>query len=213
MLDTVSRWCLMINSCFFVISLSRRYPDIVRRYADTQIRRYADTQIRRYADRFSPVMSSNQLPEVVVGFSSPPHPRRISKLSRKYWRDKHLLRQESMPVIPVNPNHPVASAARKRKRTPRSAAIRESPPRAAKTRENNALMHGASAPPPPPCHDVASVGVASVATDAGNAASLASALAVSTATLAATAGSPACSVNSSNDSSNSEDSDVIAGGG
>jgi hypothetical protein len=148
-------------------------------------------QIRSYADKCSPVMSSNRLPEVVVGFSGPPHPRRISKLSRKYWCDKHLLRQESMPVIPVNPNHPAASAARKR--TP-SAAVRESPPRAAKTRTNNALMHGASASPPPLCHDGASVGVASVATDAGNAAGLASALAVSTATLAAAAGSPACSV-------------------
>jgi len=69
---------------------------------------------------------------------------------------------------------------------------------------------------------VASVAVASVATDAGkktdvakNAAGLSSALAISTATLAAAAGSltePACSVNSSNDSSNSEDSDMIGGG-
>ena len=111
-------------------------------------------------------MSSNQLPEVVVGFSGPPHPRMISKLSQKYWRDKHLLWQESMPVIPVNPNHPAASAACKR--TP-SAAVRESPPRAAKARADNALMqHGASASPPQ-CHDVASasVAVASVATDAG----------------------------------------------
>jgi hypothetical protein len=84
-----------------------------------------------------------------------------------------------MPVIPVNPNLPAASAAHKR--TP-SAAVRKSPPRAAKAKANNALMHGASASPPP-CHDVASVGVASVAMDAGNAAGLASALAVSTATL------------------------------
>ena len=122
----------------------------------------------------------------------------------------HLLLQESMPVIPVNPNHPAASAACKR--TP-SAAVCESPPRATKTRANNALMHGASASPPPPCHDGASVGVASVPTDAGNAAGLASALAVSTATLAAAAGSPACSVNSSNDSSDSKGSDMIAGGG
>ena len=72
------------------------------------------------------------------------------------------------------------------------------------------MQHGASASPPR-CHDVASVAVASVATDAGekteaakNAAGLASALAVSTATLAAAAGS-------SNDSSNSEDSDMIGG--
>ena len=80
-----------------------------------------------------------------------------------------------MPVIPVNQNHPAASAARKR--TPPSAAVRESPPRAAKDRANNALMqHGGAS--------------ASVATDAGektdaaeNAAGLASsALAVSTAT-------------------------------
>jgi len=118
-----------------------------------------------------------------------------------------------MPVIPVNLNHPTASAARKR--TP-SAAVHESPPRAVKARANNALMHGVSASRPPWCHDVASVAVASVATDAGNAAGLASALAVSTATLVAAAAgslaSPACSVNSSNDSSNSEDSDMIGGG-
>jgi hypothetical protein len=147
-------------------------------------------QIRRYADRCSPVMSSNQLPEVVVGFSGPPHLWRISKLSRKYWRDKHLLWQESMPVIPFNPNHPAASTACKR--TP-SAAVCKSPSRAAKVRANNALMHEASAPPPP-CHDVASVAVASVATDTGNAAGLALALAVSTATLAAAAGSPGCTI-------------------
>jgi len=119
-----------------------------------------------------------------------------------------------MPVIPVNPNHPAESAARKR--TP-SAAVRESPPRAvAKARANNALMHGASASRPPRYHVVASVAVASVAMDAGNAAGLAAALAVSTATsVAAAAGSlalPACSVNSSNDSSDSEDSDMMGGG-
>ena len=120
--------------------------------------------------------------------------------------------------MPVIPNHPAASAARKR--TP-SAAVRESPPQAAKARANNALMqHGASAPPR--CRDVASVAVASVATDASkktdaakNAAGLASALAISTATLATAAGSltePACSVNSSNDSSDSESSYMIGGG-
>jgi len=117
-----------------------------------------------------------------------------------------------MPVIPVNPNHPAASAVRKR--TP-SAAVRKSPPQAAKARANNALMHGASASRPPRCHDVASVAVASVATDAGNAAGPASALAVSTTTLVAAAAgslaSPACSVNSSNDSSDSKDSDMIGG--
>jgi hypothetical protein len=132
---------------------------------------------------------------------------------RKYCRDKHRLWQESMPVIPVNPNHPAASAVRKR--TP-SAAVRKSPPQAAKARANNALMHGASASRPPRCHDVASVAVASVATDAGNAAGPASALAVSTTTLVAAAAgslaSPACSVNSSNDSSDSKDSDMIGGG-
>jgi hypothetical protein len=85
-----------------------------------------------------------------------------------------------MPVIPVNPNHPAASAARKQ--TP-SAAVRESPSRAAKARANNALMHGASASAPR-CHDVASVAVASVATDAGNDAGLAAAHAISAAALA-----------------------------
>jgi hypothetical protein len=70
-------------------------------------------------------------------------------------------------------------------------------------------------PAPLWCHNVASVAVASVAMDAGNAAGLAAALAISTATLAATVGSvtlPACSVNSSNDSSDSEDFDMIGGG-
>jgi hypothetical protein len=118
-----------------------------------------------------------------------------------------------MPVmIPVNQNHPAASAARKR--TPR-LAVRESPPRAAKDRANNALMqYGGASASPPRCHDVASVDVASVlAMDAGeitdaaqkNAAGLASALAVSTATFAAAAGR-------SNDSSDSEDSGMIGGG-
>ncbi len=142
---------MIIFPVFFVILLARRYADTqIRRYADTQIRRYADTQIRRYADTQIgvPVMASNQLPEVIIGFAGPPHPRRISKLSRKYWCDKqHQLKQESMPVIPVNPNHPTASAARKR--TP-SAAVRESPPRAANARATNALMHGASASAPWP---------------------------------------------------------------
>ncbi len=174
-------------------------------FVGAQIRRYADTQIGVHA------MTSNQLPEVVVGFAGPPHPRRISKLSRKYWCDKHRLKQESTPVIPVSPNHPAASAACKR--TP-SAAVHESPPRAAKARANNALMHRASASAPR-CHDVASVAAASVAKDAGNAAGLAAAHAVSAAALAAAVGSiasPVCSVNSSN-SSNSEDSDMFGGGG
>ena len=137
----------------------------------------------------------------------------------EYLLEKHRLRQESMPVNPINPNHPAASTARKW--TP-SVSVCESPPRAAKARANNALMqHGASAPPPW-CQDVAAVAVTSVATDAGkktdvakNAAGLSSALAISTANLATAAGSltePACSVNSSNDSSNSEDSDMIGGG-
>ena len=126
-------------------------------------------------------MSSNQLPEVVVGFAGPPHPRRISKLSRKYCPDKHRLRQESMPVIPVNPNHPAASAARKR--TP-SAAVRESPPRAAKSRANNALMHGASAPAP------------QIATDADNSVGLANVNAVPVVLFAAAAGSVGASARS-----------------
>ena len=111
---------------------------------------------------------------------------------------------------PVNPNHPAASAACKR--TP-SAAIGESPPRAAKARANNALMHRASVSAPR-CHDVASVAASSVATDAGNAAGLAAAHAVSAPALAAAAGSMAssvCSINSSN-SSDSEDSDMVGGG-
>ncbi len=86
------------------------------------------TQIRRYTDRCSRLlaiaMTSNQLPDVVIGFAAPPPPRKISKLSLEYWCDKRRLRQASMPVIPVNPNHPAASAARKR--TP-IAAVRELP--------------------------------------------------------------------------------------
>ena len=105
---------------------------------------HTDTQILRYADRCSHllaiVMTSNQLPEVVVGFADPLHPWKIFKLSLKYWRNKHHLRQESMPVIPVNPNHPAARAVRKRTL---SAIVCKSPPRAAKIRANSALMHGA----------------------------------------------------------------------
>ena len=73
-----------------------------------------------------------------------------------------------MPVIPVNPNHPAASAARKR--TP-SAAVCESPPRAAKNRVNNVPMHGASTSAP------------RIATDADYGAGLANAHAVSVAAL------------------------------
>jgi hypothetical protein len=82
-----------------------------------------------------------------------------------------------------------------------SAAVRKSPPQAAKARSNNALIHGHGASASAPrCHDVASVAVASVATDARNAAGLAAAHAVSVAALAlaAAAGSitlPVCSVN------------------
>ena len=116
-----------------------------------------------------------------------------------------------MPVIPDNPNHPAASAARKR--AP-SAAVLESPPRAAKTRADNALLHGASASAPR-CHDVTSVAAASasVATNANNVAAFADAHAVTDAALAAAAGSvalPALSVNRSN-SSDSDDSEMIGG--
>ena len=80
MLVTVFRWCLMIISCFFCD------------FVGEQIHRYADTQIG------VPAMISNQLHEVIVGFADPPHPQRMSKLSWKYWHDKHQLKQESMPV-------------------------------------------------------------------------------------------------------------------
>ena len=112
-----------------------------------------------------------------------------------------------MPVILVNPNHPAASAARTW--TP-NAAIHESPPRAAKARANNALIHGASISAP---HDVASVAAASVATDAGNAAGAAAAHDVSASAFATTVSSvasPVCSVNSSY-SSDSDGSDMIGG--
>ena len=187
----VFRRCLIIISCFLCD------------FVGAQIHRYADTLIG------VPAMASNQLPEVVVGLADHPHPRRISKLSLKYWLNKHRFKQESMPVIPVNPNHPAANAARKR--AP-SAAVLESPPRAAKTRADNALLHGASASAPR-CHDVASVADASVATDTGNAACLADAHAITNAALAAAAGSialPALSVNRSN-SSDSDDSEMIGG--
>ena len=105
-----------------------------------------------------------------------------------------------MPVIPVNPNHPAASAARKR--TP-SAAVRESPPRAAKSRANNALMHGASAPAP------------RIATeeDADNSVGLANVNAVPVVLFAAAAGSVAASARSYDSSGSSEsDLDIIGGG-
>jgi len=175
---------------------------VLCRYADTQIYRYTDIQICRYTDTQIgvPAMASNQLPEVVVGCADHPHPHRISKLSLKYWRNKQRIKQESMPVIPFNLNHPAASP---------SAALRESPQRAAKTRANNALLHVASASAPW-CHDVASVASASVATDAGNAAGLADAHAVTDVAAAGRVSSPACSVNSSN-SSDSDDLDMIGG--
>jgi hypothetical protein len=158
--------------------------------------------IHRYADRCSPLlaipMTSNQLPEVLIGFADPPPPRKISKLSSKYWCDKHPLQLASMPVSPVNPNHPTASTARKQ--TP-SAAVHQSPPRAAKIRANNALVHGASASAP------------WIATDAGNGAGLANAHAVSVAAFAAAAGSVTASARSDDSSNSSEsDSDIIGGG-
>jgi hypothetical protein len=44
-----------------------------------------------------PARTSNQLTEVTVGFADPPHSRRISKLSRKYWCDKHRQRAARTP--------------------------------------------------------------------------------------------------------------------
>jgi len=102
-----------------------------------------------------------------------------------------------MPVIPVNPNHLAASAACKR--TP-SAAVRESPPRAAKSRANNALMHGASAPAP------------LIATDADNSFSLANVNAVPVVLFAAAAGSVAASARSYDSSSSESNLDIIGGG-
>jgi len=83
---------------------------------------------------------------------TPPHSwRRISKLSRKYWHDKHQRRAA-------------------RKWTP--SAVRESPPPPAKARVNITLMHGASTSTPR-CHNVASAAAASGTMDAVNAAGLA----------------------------------------
>ncbi len=162
----------------------------------------ADTPIHRYADRCSRLLTiaitSNQLPEVVIGFADPPPLQKRSILSSKFWCDTHRLLQASMPVIPVNPNHPAASAARK---WTLSAAVCESPPRAAKIRANNALMHGVSASAP------------WIATDADNGIGLAHAHAISAAAFAATAGSVVASARSY-DSSNSSESDLdIIGGG
>ena len=39
-----------------------------------------------------PARTSNQLTEVTVEFADPPHSWRISKLSQKYWCDKHRQR-------------------------------------------------------------------------------------------------------------------------
>ena len=97
-----------------------------------------------------PARTSNQLTEVTVGFADPPHSRRISKLSRNYWCDKHQQR-----------------AARKR-----PSAVRESPPPPAKARAKIALMHEASASAPQ-YHNVASVAAASATMEAANAAGLA----------------------------------------
>jgi len=102
-----------------------------------------------------------------------------------------------MPVVPVNPNHPAASAARKW--TP-SAAVRELPPRAAKSRANNALMHGSSTPAP------------GIATDADNSFSLANVNAVPVVLFAAAAGSVAASARSYDSSSSESNLDIIGGG-
>jgi hypothetical protein len=163
---------------------------------------HTDTLIRRYTDRCSCLlaiaMTSSQLSEVVIGFADPPPPQKRSILSSKFWCDKHRLWQASMPVIPVNPNHPTASAAHKR--TP-SVAVHESPPRAAKIRVNNALVHGASASAP------------RIAMDAGNGAGLANAHVVSVAAFAAAAGSVAAPAHSDDSSTSSEsDLDIIGGG-
>ena len=133
-----------------------------------------------------PARTSNQLTEVTVavGFADHPHYwRRISKLSQKYWRDKH---QRSTV----------------RKRTP-SASVGESPPRPAKARTNIALMHRASTSTPW-YHNVASVAAASVIMDAANAAGLsaAAAHAVSAAAFAA-----------SSNSSDSDNSDIMCSRG
>jgi hypothetical protein len=88
-------------------------------------------------------MPSDQLFEVVVGVANHSLPWRISKLSRRYWRLTHRLKQKTMPVIPVSQNHPAASAVCRR--MPR-APICESPPRAAKTRAD-AVMHPRLLPP------------------------------------------------------------------
>ena len=77
--------------CFFVIMLSPR-DDMV-----------ADTQMHRW---ILSVMPTSQLFEVEVGCTDPPPPRRISKLSRSYRNLK-----KNTPVIPVDANHPAASAA------------------------------------------------------------------------------------------------------
>ena len=160
------------------------------------------TQPPRYADWCSRLlaiaMTSNQLPEFVIGLADPPPLRKRSILSSKFWCDKHRLRQASMHVIPVNPNHPAASAARKR--TP-SAAVRKSPPRAAKSRANNALMHGSSTPAP------------GITTNADNSVGLDNVNAVPVVLFAAAAGSVAASARFY-DSSNSSESDLdIIGGG
>jgi len=118
-----------------------------------------------------PVRTSNQLTEVTVGVADPPHSRRISKLSRKYWHDKHHQRAA-------------------RKQTP--SAVHESPPPPVKARANIALMHGASASTPQ-CHNVASVAAvtaAYVTMDTANAFGLAGAAhAISVASLAASSNS------------------------
>jgi len=134
-----------------------------------------------------PARTSNQLTEVTVavGFADHPHYwRRISKLSRKYWRDKHQ-----------------RSAVHKW--TP-SASVGESPPRPAKARTNIALMHGASTSTPR-CHNVASVAAASVTMDAANAAGLAAAAAAHAVSAAAFA--------ASSNSSDSDNSDIMCSRG
>ncbi len=85
-------------------------------------------------------MPTSQLFEVEVGCTAPPPPRRISKLSQRYRCLK-----KNMPVIPVDANHPAASAGRRTVGERQHAPTRTSPPRVAKTKAT-LVMHNALAP-------------------------------------------------------------------
>jgi hypothetical protein len=88
-------------------------------------------------------MPASQIFEVEVGCTDLPPPQRISKLSQRYHRLK-----KNMPVIPVDANHPAASAVHRTVGEQQHAPTHTSPPQVAKSKATM-VMHNALAPATP----------------------------------------------------------------